>query len=841
MQQFQPVNNNYLTIYSAIIISNDSTSKLINIHKDTELQVFYQEICLKFPNLNDLKLFYYEGYSKKKCYVSNEEEYIIANKKGIEYFYLCENNNSNNELDYLRYYSVMLFCPVKRLNNDIQTNDRKKMKKKTLHLNYSLPILNANHINDYQMNNYNMNNDNINNNNYFNNYNNIGYQNYNYGYNNNMNLTMNNFNNQMGSLNLNNNNQYSPFNCDDGLSDVNYIPINTVPDIQTQIPEYETIDTESNPINRYIENAINFSATMKYIIISQKSTNPEYFIDIDETLSIPGLLYQNLPSPMDYQYILCLIGKILRDKGIKVGIYKQGYNIDRIDLSAIQFIFSGLINKKKYRLKFSQNINYINVMNSLSNKKKFIEKWKTKISNILNMDKSLIILTNIRNNINSLYIDLAFNPKVVEMNDKKLIYALVKGDIIKCEPVPLLAGCMLSPNIFSSQFNKFYNLIEPNKIIGGEEYIHPYLWTAYGINILGKYDFGNNIWLGNVNNIGEFAIAYHGINNINTNNYPIKKIESIMGNLETGKTFIKVKNIRNQNFNCKEGVYLYKNPLHAENSSELINIGGFEYKIMFMCRVNASKINQPENFKDCWILSPNSDEIRPYKILIKKIFKSPLEIASQGQIKIYKGSSPPALYRDIINQKDESYMDTFNVMNNNNMILFQNNQNNQNKYDAILREWTGSGAHRINSYLRDNIKNLPENILKSNVWCLHKAITKSPNNVPNNMQVYRGIKAKIPFNIGVGTKFYFQEFLSTSKDINIARNFATISGTLIIISIQNNGTNGKKVYCRDIENLSQFPQEREIIFTAFCQFIVTKIEKQNNLDVIYLTCDGYNF
>ena len=60
--------------------------------------------------------------------------------------------------------------------------------------------------------------------------------------------------------------------------------------------------------------------------------------------------------------------------------------------------------------------------------------------------------------------------------------------------------------------------------------------------------------------------------------------------------------------------YLYKNPLHAENSSELINIGGFEYKIMFMCRVNASKINQPENFKDCWILSPNSDEIRPYKI-----------------------------------------------------------------------------------------------------------------------------------------------------------------------------------------------------------------------------------
>ena len=63
----------------------------------------------------------------------------------------------------------------------------------------------------------------------------------------------------------------------------------------------------------------------------------------------------------------------------------------------------------------------------------------------------------------------------------------------------------------------------------------------------------------------------------------------------------------------------------------------------------------------------------------------------------------------------------------------------------------------------------------------------------------------------------------------------------MVISIQNNGTNGKKVYCREIENLSNFQFEREIIFTAFCQFKVTRIDKENNLDIIYLTCDGYNF
>ena len=135
-----------------------------------------------------------------------------------------------------------------------------------------------------------------------------------------------------------------------------------------------------------------------------------------------------------------------------------------------------------------------------------------------------------------------------------------------------------------------------------------------------------------------------------------------MGNSETGKTFINVKNIRNPHYNCKQGVYFYKYPMHAENSCELINIGGLEYKIMFICRIKSSKINQHENFKDCWILSATPDEVRPYKILIKKIQKSPLFLASQGEIKICTGS-PPKFYMDIITQRDESYMN--NIVNNN--------------------------------------------------------------------------------------------------------------------------------------------------------------------------------
>jgi hypothetical protein len=299
-----------------------------------------------------------------------------------------------------------------------------------------------------------------------------------------------------------------------------------------------------------------------------------------------------------------------------------------------------------------------------------------------------------------------------------------------------------------------------------------------------------------------------------------------MGNLESGRTFIDSNNIRNPGQKCKIGAYFYKNPNYAENSSEEINIGGFKYKIMFMCRVNPDKIRQPENFQDLWILSPSPDEVRPYKILIKKIPISSLAIAREQEIKICF-NSPDQKYLNILSQKDESFFNTNNTP--------------FHIYDFTLRSYTMSSI--INDYLRVNKINGPENMLRSFVWCLHKAITQSPQNVPNNFIVYRGVKFRFPNNIGIGTKFYFPHFLSTSKDIIIAQGFAA-GGSLMTISIQNNGVNGKKVYCRDVENISSFPWEKEILITAYCQFRVTKLIRNNpsqNFDIVYLTCEGYNF
>ena len=151
------------------------------------------------------------------------------------------------------------------------------------------------------------------------------------------------------------------------------------------------------------------------------------------------------------------------------------------------------------------------IIHDLTQRKKFIEEWKTKFSSRLKINKNLIILTNPRIRNDNIYIDLAFNPNIKKIEEKILEKELKKEGIIDFFSRPLLEGCRLSQNIFNPKYNKYYNQILKHQKRGGEEYIQPLEWTVYGMNVSGKYDFGNNTWLGNNNSIGEFAVAYYGI------------------------------------------------------------------------------------------------------------------------------------------------------------------------------------------------------------------------------------------------------------------------------------------------------------------------------------------
>ena len=251
--------------------------------------------------------------------------------------------------------------------------------------------------------------------------------------------------------------------------------INNVNKIEEENPnilqEYEILDTETNPMNKFIENAINISYTMKQQIIKQKSTHPDMFINIANVLSTPGLLTDVQPSDEDYKYILCLIGKILENNGITIGIYKENNIKDRIDLAAIQFIFSGLISKKKFKILFNFTENeIISFKFDADYKKKLIDTWKDTISKKLKVNKKLLILTNLREEENKYYMDLAFNPEVSNINttdENGIKQKLVKGQIQDVKMIPLLEGCRLSSNIFDPNYNAFYSKMK--EIIKKEE------------------------------------------------------------------------------------------------------------------------------------------------------------------------------------------------------------------------------------------------------------------------------------------------------------------------------------------------------------------------------------
>ena len=71
-------------------------------------------------------------------------------------------------------------------------------------------------------------------------------------------------------------------------------------------------------------------------------------------------------------------------------------------------------------------------------------------------------------------------------------------------------------------------------------------------------------------------------------------------------------------------VFIYCSPRpevlekYASYSTSEIEINGKKYMIGFMMRVKPDKIRKPEDKNDFWILNATTDEIRPYRILVKE-------------------------------------------------------------------------------------------------------------------------------------------------------------------------------------------------------------------------------
>ena len=84
---------------------------------------------------------------------------------------------------------------------------------------------------------------------------------------------------------------------------------------------------------------------MKQININDKKQYPYKLNNPKTILKYPGLISNNV-NENDYPYVLSLISEILAEKGINSNIYKDNQGIDKLDEASLQYLFSGLTEKK---------------------------------------------------------------------------------------------------------------------------------------------------------------------------------------------------------------------------------------------------------------------------------------------------------------------------------------------------------------------------------------------------------------------------------------------------------------------------------------------------------------
>ena len=89
-------------------------------------------------------------------------------------------------------------------------------------------------------------------------------------------------------------------------------------------------------------------------------------------------------------------------------------------------------------------------------------------------------------------------------------------------------------------------------------------------------------------------------------------IMEIMIGLLSNEQIIAYKYLENKSYCTPKVIFL-------EDNENIIEINDKKFKIGFMIKVKHDKIKQSKKNINFWFLNPTSDEIRPYRILIKKI------------------------------------------------------------------------------------------------------------------------------------------------------------------------------------------------------------------------------
>ena len=365
--------------------------------------------------------------------------------------------------------------------------------------------------------------------------------------------------------------------------------------VLNNITQQKTIDTS------LIEDMNEMGAIMKQQIIEDQQINPQNYINIDQTVK----------SSSDQNFPIALLAKNLELNGITTAIQKKSTNQD-LTKTCLQLMTNGLITKQKCEVKFDFGEKKNNeIINDQNERNKFINEWKTKISKKLGVNPEDIIITNLRKGCFKADIFLKQNENFEEL--ASVLNALSKESpkIKSINQASILKGIVLSPEMFDVRGNQSPNGYEKEGLRGGKIYKGPIGWTGHGLCVWGQYDGGNNTWLGMTGNTpGEWCVAYHG-----TSIHYVKSI--LISKLKAGDSQGNEKDddLNHPGEEVGKGVYVTHEITVAELFSPLVE----GYKCVFMCRVNPKLLREPKKKPDYWVVSGTSNDIRPYRLLIKYV------------------------------------------------------------------------------------------------------------------------------------------------------------------------------------------------------------------------------
>jgi hypothetical protein len=160
---------------------------------------------------------------------------------------------------------------------------------------------------------------------------------------------------------------------------------------------------------------------------------------------------------------------------------------------------------------------------------------------------------------------------------------------------------------------------------GGRPYKPPDGWIGFGLNVINKYDNGNNDWLACDGRNGEWCIAFHGACVRSTSDQIKQIIKPILqNNLKpgAGQAYAGYDDACHPGHKVGRGVYCTPDPTKAEGYAGVIEVNGYKYKVAFMLRVKPDKIRYSSSNTDYWVLNAGDgdfSEMRPYRFLIKKV------------------------------------------------------------------------------------------------------------------------------------------------------------------------------------------------------------------------------